>query len=151
MRHVKRRVLSSLSNNLQGTHRSRRRCARLFVPVRGHHLGATDGAPAVLAEPRVDALGVEAVLATGQHPAPVARAEHVQAHRAVAAAAVLLDIVARQLVDLLCGQPGAGTAFLQVPPDADGGARAVERPDDHDDVHDAHQGEADDEEDDGVG
>jgi len=121
----------------------------------GHHLCAADGAPTALAQPRVDALRVEPVLAARQHPAPVAGAERLQAHRALAGAGPLLALVAGKLADLL-GRKAAAAAFLRALPDAGRGlclcpAAPVQRPEEHEDVDDEHHREAGDEEDDGVG
>ena len=122
----------------------------------GHHLCAADGAPTALAQPRVDALRVEPVLAARQHPAPVARAERLQAHRALAGAGpgALLALVAGKLADLLGRKAAAAAAFLRALPDAGRGlcpAAPVQRQEEHEDVDDEHHREAGDEEDDGVG
>jgi hypothetical protein len=90
------------STNLRGGHRPSR------LAKAGDDLGAADGAHAALAQPRVHARSVQPMLATRHHPAPVARLERLQAHRAVAgdrAGLTELVAVARQLAELLGRQP----------------------------------------------
>lgn len=115
-------------------------------------LGAADGASAALAQPRVQALRVEPVAAPRQHTAPVARAERIQTHRALATTGALLELMARQLANLL-GRKASTAAFflLRVLRHAAGGALAEERPADGDaEMEKEHQHEADSDEDDAV-
>jgi len=96
---------------------------------------------------------VEPVATPRQHTAPVARAENIQTHRALAtaaAAAVLLELMARQPADLLGRKASTAALFLRVLRDAVGGARAEEHADGHDEVEKDHQHEADSDEDDAV-
>lgn len=113
-------------------------------------LGAADGASAALAQPRVQALRVEPVAAPRHHTAPVARAEHIQAHRALATAGALLELMARQPANLLGRKASTAAFFLRVLRDAAGGARAEEHADGHDEMENDHQHEADSDEDDAV-
>jgi hypothetical protein len=127
-------------------------CRRDGEAMPGHHLGATYGTPAALAQPRVDAGRVEPVPAARQHPAPVARAVRLQAHAAVTAAGALLELVGRQLADFIGREAGPSSAFFLLP-DAEvaGAERPLDRPDGHGDVHDEHHREPGGEEDDGEG
>jgi hypothetical protein len=99
----------TLGNDLHGGSGLLHLAGVLGIP--GDHLGAADGAPAALAQPRVHALRVKPVLAARQHPAPVAGAERLQAYGALTAAAAFLALVARQLADLL-GRKAAASSFL---------------------------------------
>jgi len=142
----------SFSHDRRRRGRAGHRAGRLSA-ADAKDLGAADGAQAALAQPLVDALRVEPVLAPGQHPAAVPGLERLQAHRALGArragaGLAALVVVARQLVQVLGRQPLPRRALLVLPPRRRGAEDDAppERPDDDEDVEHQHRHDAGDQE-----
>ena len=109
-----------------------------------YHVGAADrAAPALVLQPRVHALGVEAVPAPRQPPAPVSGLERLQAHRAVGGAAAGEEAVARKRSELVGGQALAVLRALLIGGNAGASPESPEDDEEQGEEHQRHAGRQD--------